>query len=246
MIEPSTVRFASAGIYAVSAVVLLALARRKPVDLRRYCYPFVAVVALAGVGVASWGAGIGTFTVGSGTLEAGQLLTDYVAYPFLFGFAAFVAGAGRRYVGGIVAVTVAMRLGYDFAEVFAGPLGTAGTLAILVGYATLLGLFFGPLASAAARQPPARELFFKKTRNLALFAFGVLIGWAMFQIAGLFDQFTAAVTLEYLDLLLRVGFAGFVFANVETLAAEAESGTGEDDANTERTASAATAASSAD
>ena len=62
----------------------------------------------------------------------------------------------------------------------------------------------------------------------------------------MFDQFTAAVTLEYLDLLLRVGFAGFVFANVETLAAEAESGTGEDDANTERTASAATAASSAD
>jgi hypothetical protein len=44
----------------------------------------------------------------------------------------------------------------------------------------------------------------------------------MLQIAGLFDQFTAAVTLEYLDLLLRVGFAGFVFANVETLAAEAE------------------------
>ncbi|TKX84546.1 hypothetical protein EXE43_18335, partial [Halorubrum sp. SS5] len=53
-------------------------------------------------------------------------------------------------------------------------------------------------------------------------AFGVLIAWAMLQIAGLFDQFTAAVTLEYLDLLLRVGFAGFVFANVETLAAEVD------------------------
>ncbi|OYR83756.1 hypothetical protein DJ72_06735, partial [Halorubrum distributum] len=82
---------------------------------------------------------------------------------------------------------------------------------------------FGPLSTAAARQPPARELFFKKTRNLSLFAFGVLIAWAMVSIAGLLDTFTAAVTLEYLDLLLRVGFAGFVFANVETLAAETES-----------------------
>ena len=244
MIEPSTVRFASAGVYAVSTVVLLALARRKPAELRRYCYPFVAVVALAGVGIGTWGAGIGTFAVGSGTLEAGQLLSDYVAYPFLFGFAAFVSGASRRYVWGIVALTVVMRLGYDVAEVFAGPLATAGTLGILVGYVVLLGLFFGPVASAAARQPPERELFFTKTRNLALFAFGVLIAWAMLQIAGLFDTFTAAVTLEYLDLLLRVGFAGFVFANVETLAAEAEAEVGGGDA--ERTASAATAASRAD
>ena len=246
MIEPSTVRFASAGVYAVSAVVLLALARRKPADLRRYCYPFVAVVAFAGVGIASWAAGIGTFEVGTGTLEGGQLLTDYVAYPFLFGFAAFVAGVSRRYVGGIVAITVAMRVGYDFAEVFAGPLATAGTLGILVGYVTLVGLFFGPVASAAARQAPERELFFTKTRNLALFAFGVLIAWAMLQIAGLFDQFTATVTLEYLDLLLRVGFAGFVFANVETLTAEAGSGVGVEGGDAGSSAGAATAASSAD
>ena len=246
MIEPSTVRFASAGVYAVSAVVLLALARRKPADLRRYCYPFVAVVAFAGVGIASWAAGIGTFEVGTGTLEGGQLLTDYVAYPFLFGFAAFVAGVSRRYVGGIVAITVAMRVGYDFAEVFAGPLATAGTLGILVGYVTLVGLFFGPVASAAARQAPERELFFTKTRNLALFAFGVLIAWAMLQIAGLFDQFTATVTLEYLDLLLRVGFAGFVFANVETLAAEAESGVGGEGGDVGSSAGATRSASGAD
>ncbi|MGM0447470.1 MAG: hypothetical protein ACQERM_04345 [Methanobacteriota archaeon] len=246
MIEPSTVRFASAGIYAVSAVVLVALARRKPADLRRYCYPFVAVVALAGVGVGLWGTGLGAFSVASGTLEGGQLLTDYVAYPFLFGFAAFVAGASRRSVAGVVALTVAMRLGYDFAEVFEGPLATAGTVGILVGYATLVALFFGPLASAAARQPPERELFYKKTRNLALFAFGVLIAWAMLQIAGLFDEFTATVTLEYLDLLLRVGFAGFVFANVETLAAEAAPGVREDGVEAGPDARATTSASGAD
>jgi len=226
MIEPSTVRFASAGIYAVSAVALLALASRKPPALRRYCYPFVAVVAAAGVGVGLWGAGIGTFSVASGTLEGGQLLTDYVAYPFLFGFAAFVAGSSRRYVGAVVALVVAMRLGYDAAEVFDGPLALAGTGTILAGYVALVWLYFGPIAGAASRQAPARELFYKKTRNLVLFAFGVLIAWAMLQIAGLLDAFTGTVTLEYLDLLMRVGFAGFVFANVETLSADGDSGRG--------------------
>ncbi|TKX86575.1 hypothetical protein EXE43_07765, partial [Halorubrum sp. SS5] len=237
---------ASAGVYAVSAVVLLALARRKPAALRRYCYPFVAVVALAGVGIGTWAAGIGTFAVANGTLEAGQLLSDYVAYPFLFGFAAFVSGASRRYVGGVVALIVAMRLGYDVAAVFDGLLATAGTASILVGYVALVGLYFGPIASAAARQPPARELFYKKTRNLVLFAFGVLIAWAMLQIAGLFDTFTAAVTLEYLDLLLRVGFAGFVFANVETLTAEVDSEIGEEDGDAGRGTTATVSVSSAD
>ncbi|ELZ40586.1 rhodopsin-like protein [Halorubrum californiense DSM 19288] len=52
----------------------------------------------------------------------------------------------------------------------------------------------------------------------------VLIAWTVIQIAGLLDQFTATVTLEYLDLLLRVGFAGFVFANEETLTAEVDAG----------------------
>ncbi|CDK40579.1 uncharacterized protein BN903_29 [Halorubrum sp. AJ67] len=127
---------------------------------------------------------------------------------------------------------------------FAGPLATAGTLAILVGYVTLIGLFFGPVASAASRQPPARELFYTKTRNLALFAFGVLIAWAMLQIAGLFDAFTATVTLEYLDILLRVGFAGFVFANVETLTADAESAAGDKEGGS--VAPAGTGASTAD
>jgi hypothetical protein len=44
----------------------------------------------------------------------------------------------------------------------------------------------------------------------------------MLQIAGLLDQFTGTVTLEYLDLLLRVDSTGFVFANVETPATDEE------------------------
>jgi len=54
------------------------------------------------------------------------------------------------------------------------------------------------------------------------------------------------VTLEYLDLLLRVGFAGFVFANVETLAAEAEAEVGDAGDDAGRGAAATVSASRAD
>lgn len=164
MIEGTTVQLASTGVYTVSAVVFLVLARRKPAELRRYCYPVVA-------------------------------------------------GVSRRYLGALVGITVVMRAGYNIAELFDGTLA----LIILAGYATLVGLYVGPISTASARQPPARELFYTKIRNLVLFTFGVLITWAILQLFGLFAALTAAVTLEYLELLLRVGFAGFVLANVETL-----------------------------
>ena len=55
-----------------------------------------------------------------------------------------------------------------------------------------------------------------------LFVFGVLIAWAMLQLFGVLDPFTQAVTLEYIDFLLRVGFAGLVIANADTLVDEGD------------------------
>lgn len=217
MIEATAVQLVSAGVYAVSAVVFLVLTRRKPAELRRYCYPFIAVLIAGTIGAGLSGTETGMIPVLDGALDVGQLVSDYAAYPFLFGFAAFIAGASRRYIGAVVGVTVLMRAGYDVAELFDGTLGLVGLVAIVGGYLTLVGLYFGPISAAAARQPPARELFYTKTRNLVLFTFGVLIVWAILQLFGLLDPFTGTVTLEYLEFLLRVGFAGFVFANVAEL-----------------------------
>lgn len=146
-----------------------------------------------------------------------QTLNDLTAYPLLFGFATFVAGASRRYVGLVVATIVAMRAAYDGANLFDGTVGLAATAVILAGYGLLVWLYFGPVATAATRQSPKRALFYRKTRNLVLFVFGILIAWAMLQLFAVFDGFTQAVVLEYIDFLLRVGFAAFVIANAETL-----------------------------
>lgn len=224
MIEPATVRYVSAALYVGWTLVLLGAVRLKRPAARRYCYPFVAVVGIAVVAVGLRGAGIGAVPVGAGEVDLPQLVGDYVAYPLLFGFAAFVAGASRRYIGFVVATVVAMRAAYEGANLFDGAIGIAGTAAVLVGYALLAWLYFGPVAAAARRQPPRRALFYRKTRNLVLFVFGILITWAMLQLFGAFDAFTQAVTLEYIDFFLRVGFAGFVIANAETLVDDGDGG----------------------
>ncbi|WP_092564904.1 bacteriorhodopsin [Halorubrum sp. SD626R] len=222
MIEPATVRYVSAALYVGWVVVLLGAVRLQRPTARCYCYPFVAVVAVGAAAVGLRGAGVGTIPVAAGTVDIPQLVGDYAAYPLLFGFAAFVAGASRRYVGLVVATIAVMRAAYDVANVFDGTVGLVGTVAILAGYALLAWLYFGPVAAAAARRSPRRELFYRKTRNLVLFVFGVLIAWAMLQLFGVLDPFTQAVTLEYIDFLLRVGFAGLVIANADTLVDEGD------------------------
>lgn len=225
MIEPATIRYVSAALYVGWVGVLLAAVRLKRPAARRYCYPFVAVVGVAAVMVGLRGAGVGVVPIGGGDLELPQTISDYATYPLLFGFAAFVAGASRRYVGFVVSTILLMRTAYDVANLFDGVLGLAGTGAILAGYALLVWLYFGPVADAAARQSPKRALFYRKTRNLVLFVFGVLISWAMLQLLGVLDGFTRAITLEYIDFLLRVGFAVFVIANAETLVDDGDAGT---------------------
>ena len=222
MIAPSTVQFTAAVLYAGWAIALLAIVGRRSPTARRYCYPFIAVVALTAVTVGLRGAGVGVVPLGTGELEVPQAVGDYLAYPLLFGFAAFVAGVSRRYVGAVVATILAMRFAYDVADLFDGALGLASTAVILIGYAVLVWLYFGPVAAAATRQAPKRALLYRKTRNLVLFVFGVLIAWAMVQLFGVFDPFTQAITLEYIDFVLRVGFAAFVIANAETLVGDGD------------------------
>jgi len=217
MIEPATVQFVSAALYVGCAALLLFAVQRRSPAARRYCYPFVAVVAVAAVAVGFRGAGLGFVPVGVGELGLAHTVGDYVSYPLLFGFAAFVAGASRRYVGVVVVTALVIRIGYDVADLFDGTAGLVGTATILTGYALLVWLYFGPVATAAARQSPRRALFYRKTRNLILFVFGVLIVWAMLQLFGVFDPFTGTMTLEYIYFVLRVGFAAFVIANAETL-----------------------------
>lgn len=226
MIDDPTIYAAVAGVYAIAAVVLAVLSWRQPARLRRYCYPFVGIVALSAVATALVSVGVGDIVVQGIELTIPQTIDDLVGYTFVFGFAAFAAGASWKLVGTVVMTFAIMRLSYEFADAFEGILGLAGIGIILGGYAFLAYLFFGPIDAAAERQADTRRLLYWKFRNLALFAFGMLIVWAMLQLGGAFDEFTSTLTLEYIDVVLRIGFAGFLIANVGALDPEGGSGGG--------------------
>lgn len=222
MIEDAVIYAAAATLYAIAAIVLAVLTRRQPARLRRYCYPFVGIVGLSAIATALVALGVGEITVGAVELVIPQTIDDLVGYTFVFGFAAFAAGASWKLVGTVVVTFAIMRMSYQLADAFEGVLGLVGIGVIVGGYLFLVYLFFGPIAAVADRQADTRRLLFWKFRNLALFAFGMLIVWAMLSLGGAFDAFTTTVTLEYIDIVLRIGFAGFLIGNVSALDTESE------------------------
>lgn len=221
MMETSLVHYATAGFYVVSAIVLTAATARKTADSRYYCYPFIALIVLAGAMAVVWGAGLGRITIGAGELVVPQAVTDYPAYILLFGSAAYMANAEKRYITAVVGLLLLARVAYDIVTLFNGVIGLIGNLVIFVGYLGAVGLLFGPVATIAKQQSPQRELLYKKTRNLVVFIFAMLVIWSQLQVTGLLDQFTLAVTLQYTNVVFRVGFAAFVIMNVEVLSEHA-------------------------
>ncbi|ELZ50490.1 hypothetical protein C464_02780 [Halorubrum coriense DSM 10284] len=217
MIDTTAIHYGTAAVYAVSAIVLTGLTLRKEKAARRYCYPFLGLIGLATVMAAAWGAGIGFVSVGSGVLRLPQLVTDYPTYVLLFGFSVYVSGAGRRYIGGVVGLLLAVRISYDLVAVFDGIIATVANLGIIAFYLVAIVLMYGPIAKKASNQPPRKELLYAKTRNLVVFIFAMLVVWSQLEVTGVLDLFTLTATLQYTNIIYRVGFAALVVQNVGAL-----------------------------
>lgn len=225
MIETTTIHYATAGAYAIATVVLGILTFQKDASVRRFCYPFVALTGLAGLMSLAWAANIGQIPIGTGMIRIPQAITDYPTYAILFGFTVYLSGAGRRYIGGIVGLLLITRFAYDLVAIFDGVLASVANVAIIVGYGLAVVFLYGPIAKYATQQPPRQELLFKKTRNLIVFIFVMLVVWSQLEVTGILDQFTLSATLQYTNILFRVGFAAFVIRNIGVLNSEKKSTT---------------------
>lgn len=74
-------------------------------------------------------------------------------------------------------------------------------------------LLWGPVWRTATDRPPTRRLLYWKARNLLLLLIGAVL-LAAFLTGCVFVQL---VVLESIDMLIRVGFAGFLLANIGAL-----------------------------
>lgn len=225
MIDEHGIYAISAVIYAIAAAAYFGLTRRQPQHLRRYCYLLVGVVVAAAILSAIFAVGIGTVAVAGGEVIVPQMIDGLIAYPLLFGFAVFTAGSSRSVVALIAGVSIAQRLAYEVGALTDGLLGLAMLLVVVGGYFVHVYLLFGPVWRTASRQSPRRRLLFWKFRNLLLFLIGMLIVAALLSLTPLLDPFTGSVAVQYVDVLLRVGFAGFLIGNISALDSVTEDAT---------------------
>ncbi|GGN91070.1 MULTISPECIES: bacteriorhodopsin [Haloarcula] len=218
MISQSAVYGVSVAVTAVAFLVFLGWLSRIPSSHRRYCYPVVAVVGFSTVMSALMAAGL--FSLGGTQLTVPGILDDFVAYTVLWVVAVALAGESRRMLAVAAAIPAIQVIGFNGGAIVGGVVGLAGFAAVVLGHVLMAYLLLGPIWRRAADVPDRQRLLHWKARNLLLFLIGMLVVSSLLSVAGVFDSFVIAVIGEYMGLLIRIGFAGFFFANVEAIAVD--------------------------
>ncbi|WP_415378600.1 rhodopsin [Halosimplex sp. TS25] len=219
MIESSVVFWVSAAVQAVALVVLLGWLRGISASRRRYCYPVLFVLGVSLAGTVLIALGVGT-DVGGTSLDAPGIADDLIAYSVLWGITALLAGESRRMVGVFVVVPVIQVVAFNGGVLLGGTAGLVGLLVMVAGQVLFAYLLLGRVWERAQRLPDRQRLLHWKARNLLLFLIGMLIAFSLLSVARVFDEFVVSTVGAYMDLLIRVGFAGFLFANVDAIAVD--------------------------
>ncbi|MFB6194099.1 MAG: hypothetical protein ABEI75_03445 [Halobaculum sp.] len=219
MIETATVRAATAVVYGVAFLGLAAATRIVPAGLRRYCYPLVAVVGLAGVSLSFQLWGVGAVTTAHGTVFVSTLVSQTVAYTVLYGAVTRLAGVSYRLTAVIVGVallpTYVSRLG---GLIDGGSLFTLVSLAsFVVPFPVLAYLFLRPIWRSAQEVSRYRRLLHWKTRNVILFLYGMLLVYIAVVLGGLVaDPVISELLLRYTALVFNVGIPAFLIHELVT------------------------------
>lgn len=218
MLTDVQISLAAAGVYALATVVFVALSRFQRPELRKYCHLLAGVVAVSAIGSALSGLGVLQVPVGGVPLDVPSTVDDLVAYPVVFGLAAVVAGASRRAIGLLVGLSVASVVASVFLELVGAGTALLVLGAMVASYLARVYLLFGPVWRAAKRQSDDRRLLYWKFRNLLVFLMGFVFVAIGLSLVGWLDTFTMLLVIEYVNVLLRVGFAGFLIGNLSALA----------------------------
>lgn len=217
MISASLIHATAAGAYGVTLVVLLAWLRRVPDRAKRYCHVMVGVV---GVGLATslLAAGdVGAVTVNGREVLLPSFLNDVVAYSLLWAVTAMLADVPRRTLAVVTGLPAVQVVAFQFGASAGGLVGLVSIATVIGGHLVLAYLFLGSIWRGAQELPDERRLLHWKSRNLLLFLIGMLIAFAFISLAGWFTDFGTTVIQQYISVLIRVGFAGFLFVNADAI-----------------------------
>jgi hypothetical protein len=121
----------------------------------------------------------------------------------------------------LLAITVVLpfvqRAAFTVAAVTGGLVALVSVSVVVGGHIVLLYLYRNQIWEQAQSVSEEQRLLHWKGRNLLLFLIGMIIVSAVLGLTGLFDDFVSSVLTQYMNLLIRAGFAGFLFANVTSI-----------------------------
>lgn len=214
----ATVHFVKAVVYALVALAGLWYVRQYEAPARQVGYVVIGVLVVSVLGAIAAAADILTYQAAIDAEQSfPEFVDDTVAYGFLFGLTAWFAGVSRRMIALVAGLSVLSRVAIEIG----GYLGeTAIAVALLLSVGTFLArvyLLWGPVWRSAQSMPAGRRLLYWKARNLLMFLMGMNIVGVVLIGAALVNPFVELLVLEYVDLLLRAGFIGFLIANLGAL-----------------------------
>ena len=218
MISEAAVYGTSAAVYAAATVVFLLWLRRVPDGRRLYYRLATLVVGVGAVSSALMVLGVGVVPVNGYAVTLPTFASDLVAYSVLWGIAAMLADVDRRTLALVAGLPAVQVLAFQAAPIFGGVVTLASAVVVIGGHLVLAAVFIGRIWPATVNLPEERRLLHWKARNLLLFLIGMLVAFAFLSVVGAFDAFGTVVLNQYVSVLIRVGFAGFLFANAGALA----------------------------
>ena len=217
MIDYITVYWAMSGVYLLSTIALILWLRKIPSEYHRLCSLVLLTVVLSGLTTLSNTLGVGMITVGGTESSLPSLVNGLFTATVLLAMGAMIADVSWSLFAAVVGVTVLRRAGFTLSYFTDGMLALAGTLTVVVCYIALVYLFLGPVWKRAQSLSPKQRLLHWKVRNLLLFLNGMFIVFITILITGVLDDVIASLLSQYIYVLLRVGFAAFLFVNIEAI-----------------------------
>ncbi|AXR80943.1 bacteriorhodopsin [Natrarchaeobaculum sulfurireducens] len=216
MFDISTIYLVSGATLGVATLVFATLTRRIPDTTRRY--GVVTVVAVASMALAYMAMAGDLLLVE--TTGQDQSVARFIGYTVAWGgivlLTGVVSGCGRANTIALF-VAICITLWGSFAGwLVSGILELALTAVTIGGLAAVTYLLLGPIQRAASNESGDRMLLYGKLKHLLLLAWLVLMILSVTseQNLALLDTFVGQLVASYVDVILFLGFGGFVFNNI--------------------------------
>lgn len=212
MFEIATVYVGTAAVMGVSAVAFVAVANGMPPTARRF--GFVAVVPAVSMALAYLAMAGDLLLVE--TTGGDQSVARFIGYTASWGAIAYaigaVAGTGRNRTLTLFGFLVLALWGSFAGWLVEGALELAATGVTVGSLVVVTYLLLGPFERAASRVSGDRTLLYGKLKFLLLLAWAALavISVTSEQNLAMLDTFVGQLVASYVDVILIVGFGGFV------------------------------------